>query len=545
MTVRTIPFNQVLSSSKLLNALLDTFPRVAPFYTYDLHDDEIWARMIGLVDKRAHTLPGSGLASVLLEQNRRFGADAATLANAEALGRADTYAIMTGQQVGLLTGPLYTIYKAMTAVRAAQRLEHRLGRRIVPVFWMASDDHDFHEINHVHVCNQANEVIRLELTPETSIDRRSAVHIPFGPGIIQLIDNFIDALPDSEFKPLIAEFLHESCSPEVTFSEGFARLLTRLFQGRGLVIVDPSDAALKPFMRPIFEQEIRSPLNTTQAVLEAASHLERTGFQPQIDRTPDAMNIFMYHEGCRTPLTYGDDRVHLRHTDVSYTIDELMRMVETSPESFSQNVVTRPIVQDALFPALAYVAGPAEVAYYAQLTGVYDYFDLPYPIVYPRASMTIVERRVGRVLEKWDLSVEDFLDDIYQIVGQRMRDEIPDEVTQVFDGARTALAEHYGRLAEQVTTIEPTLQNVADSARRKSEFELSKLEDKTVQAIKRAHKTMRQQIEKADPQLYPRHQMQERMYNIWSYIGLYGFEFMDILYEAVDDTDFSHRVVSL
>lgn len=545
MTVKSIPFGTVLPSSQLLNAYLDAFSNVSSFYAFNPKDDQIWTRMMKLVDGRDSDLPRSALSSTLVDQNQRFGADEKTLAAASDIAAPNTYTVMTGQQVGLFTGPLYTIYKALTAVKVSQRLENSLHRRVVPVFWMASDDHDFDEINHVFSCTSGNEIVKLTLSPDSPVERHSAAHIPFGSGITELIDRFADTLKESEFKHEAVSIIRECCTPENTLSDGFARLLTRLFHGTGLVLVDPTDPQLKPLMKPVFTGELRNPLRTTGSVLEAANNLKDAGFHPQVDRNPESLNLFLCQDNQRAALMYHDGEIRTANTGVSYTVEAALALVEESPESFSHNVITRPIVQDSLFPALAYVGGPSEIAYFAQLKDVYNQFDLPYPIVYPRSSMTIVEHRIQKVIDKYELSVEDFFGNVHQLIGQRMQDEIPDDLTSTLHEARASLNSYYCRLTEQVSHIDVNLRKVAEGAQRKAEYELSKLEDKTLQAVKRTHKTRRQHIEKAERQLYPRNQLQERVLNIWPFISAHGFDFMDKLLESVDDTDFSHRIVSL
>ncbi len=545
MTVKSIPFGTVLSSSHLFNAYLDSFANVSPFYVFNPKDDQIWRRMMKLVDGRDSDLPRAALSSTLVDQNQRFGADEKTIAAATDIGTANTYTVMTGQQVGLFTGPLYTIYKALTAVKLAHRLEKSLQRRVVPIFWMASDDHDFDEINHVFSCPSGNEIVKLTLSPDSPIERRSAAHIPFGSGITELIDRFADTLNESEFKHETVSIIRECCTPENTLSHGFARLLTRLFRGTGLVLVDPTDPQLKPLMKPVFTRELRYPLRTTRSVLEAGEKLKSAGFQPQVDRDPESLNLFLCKDNRRAALMYQGGEIRTVNTGVRYTVDAALALVGERPESFSHNVITRPIVQDSLFPALAYVGGPSEIAYFAQLKDVYSQFGLPFPIVYPRSSMTIVDRRIQKVMDNYELSVEDFFGNVHHVISQRMQDEIPDDLISTLQEARASADSYYGRLTEKVSHIDVNLRKVAESAQRKAEFELSKLEDKTLQAVKRTHKTMRQQIEKAEYQLYPRNQPQERVLNIWPFISVHGFDFMNKLLESVDDADFSHRIVSL
>ncbi|MBI4553567.1 MAG: bacillithiol biosynthesis cysteine-adding enzyme BshC [Candidatus Latescibacteria bacterium] len=535
-----------MPSSSLFTAYINTFDRLSPFYALDpCGGVPVWERMADLVDQRNNRLPRREVTTALREQGHRFGVDDRSLAHIDALAADETLAVVTGQQVGLFIGPLYTVYKAITAINLAERLEHQLGRRVVPVFWMGADDHDFEEINHITVCNQANELVRLELVPNEPADRRSAAHIRFGDGINTVIDAFAGGLPDAEFKPAMIQLLRDCCPPDETFAAGFARLMARLFRGRGLVIVDPTDPALKRLMRPVFEREVRFPLRTTAAVRDAGQRLERAGYHQQIEREPDAVNLFLYHDGRRTPVAYADGRFSLRETGVSYSPEDLLRLIETTPDSFSQNVITRPIVQDSLLPTLAYIGGPSEIAYFAQLKGVYDHHGLPVPIVYPRASLTIVERRVAKVLEKYGLTVADFFGNIHATERRLIRDEMPDDLTTAFEQTRTVLTEHFGRLADEVASIDPTLRQATQSAQGKAEFELARLEEKAVQAYKRSNQTTRQQLEKAKQQLYPHDRHQERVFNIWPYLVLHGFGFIDTMFDAVDVERFAHTVVFL
>lgn len=545
MNVQSIPYDRALSTSRMLNALLDSFSNVSPYFAFNPSENQIWPRMMDLVDKREQSLPRQTLSDILLSQNTKFGGDEKTLASARDLANSGTYTVMTGQQVGLFTGPLYTIYKALTAVKLAQTLEAATSRRIVPVFWMASDDHDYDEINHVHTANENNEVVRLALTPDEPVDRRSAAHIAFGTEISSLIDEFSLSLQDTEHKAEILELLRDSCKVETSLSDGFAALLSRLLRGTGMVLIDPTDPDLKTLMSPVFVAEISNPLRTTRSVLEAGANLASAGFSPQLTRADDAMNLFFYKDHQRAAMSYSDGMIRAQHADLQMSVDDAVQLVQDSPESFSHNVITRPIVQDSLFPALAYVGGPSEIGYYAQLIDVYNQFNLPFPIVYPRSSMTIVESRVRRVIDKYGLNVEDFFGNIHQVIGQRMQEEIPVELTDTFRETSECIAGFYGRLTKQVGHIDITLRKVAEGAQRKAEFELSKLQDKTLQAVKRSHKTMRQQIDRSEVQLYPRNQLQERVYTIWPFINSHGFEFVRHLLDSMDESDFSHRVVTL
>lgn len=544
MRIHSIDHAQMMSNP-LFHTYLHSFASVNAFYEHDPRDGGAWNRMRTSVGARNLSNSRRAVAQILTAQNSGFGSDETALANTAALAESETLVIATGQQVGLFTGPLYTIYKAITAVKLAERLQVDLGVKVVPVFWMASDDHDFAEINLVTVCPPDNNPITIELRPVDPEDRRSASDRLFGPEITAVLAAYQTALGTAPLVSEIIELLTDACPPDRSLSDGFARLMARLFKGRGLVIVDPTDPALKPLVKSVFERELLNPTVSTQAVRQAADRLNLAGFHPQLDRHSDAVNLFRYEDGQRSAMTYHGGRFHSRNEETALDPDAALELVHRNPTVFSHNVITRPIVQDTLFPGLAYVGGPAEIGYYAQLREVYRQFELPFPVVYPRASLTVIEPRIARILEKHDLKVSDFASGALEMFHHRLRDEMPETLVASFHRIRSELALNFADLGEQVVAVDATLQRLTEAAQRKMEYELDRIEEKTLQALKRSHKLMRDQIVRAETQLYPNRQPQERVANIWGYVATYGFGFMDTLFEAIDVTDFSHREVWL
>ena len=544
MNPHAVDYRQVLPAP-LLHTYLDDFESLRSFYAHDPRDPDIWPRMIEAVGSRTSPPPRKDLARILEEQNARFGADQRVLDNARSLAGDDTYVVSTGQQTGLFTGPLYTVYKAITAVKLAKRVSEETGVRAVPVFWMAADDHDFAEINHVHVCRTDGDTLRFELGPDDPNDRRSASDRLLGPGIGPLLKQFAEALPDSEYSPSAIDALRRHCTADTSLSDAFARLMTLLFKGQGLVLVDPTDPALKPLMSPVFEREIRDPLASTRSVLAASGELAGAGFDPQVSRSPDAVNLFLYQDGQRNALSYRNGRFSNRDGSLSFTDRDLLRLLGEAPGRFTHNVVTRPLVQDSLFPTLTYIGGPAEIAYYGQLGGVYRQFGLPFPVVYPRASHTLVGARTVRILEKHGLTISHFVQGIESVIDQKLREEMPVPVTEGLRAVRGDVEAHYRNLKGHVTAIDPGLNRIVEASERKTNFALGKLEEKTLRALKKSDGVMRGQIMRADRLVYPNGQLQERVANIWQFVALHGFDVMKTLFDATDETDFRHRITPL
>ena len=544
MNPYAVDYRQVLHAP-LLHAYLDDFESLRPFYAHDPRDPNVWPRTIEAAKSRTTPPPRRTLSRILEGQNSRYGADETVLENARSLAGDDTFVVSTGQQTGLFTGPLYTIYKAITTIKLARRVSEETGVRAVPVFWMAADDHDYAEINHFHVCRADGDALRFELGPDDPNDRRSASDRLMGPGIGPLLKQFAEALPDSEYSPSAIDALRQRCSAETSLSDAFARLMTLLFRGRGLVLVDPTDPALKPLMSPVFEREIRDPLASTRSVLAASGKLAEAGFDPQVSRSHDAVNLFLYQDGQRNALNYRNGRFSNRDDSLSYAERDLIELLEEAPERFTHNVITRPLVQDTLFPSLTYIGGPAEIAYYGQLGGVYRQFGLPFPVVYPRASHTLVGARTARILEKHGLTISHFVQGVEAEVDRKLRDDVPVPIADGLRAARGDVEAHYRSLKGHMTTLDPGLSRIVEASERKTNYALGRLEEKTLRALKKADGVMRGQIMRADRLVYPNGQLQERVANIWQYVALHGFDIMKTLFEATDEADFRHRITPL
>ena len=536
---------QDILEDKILHAFLENFESLQSFYAHDPRDPDVWHQMVEAVQSRKHLPPREDLAPIIEEQNKRYGADSAVLSNVRSLAEEDTFVIATGQQTGLLTGPLYTIFKAITAVKLANSISEKIGIRTIPIFWMAADDHDFAEINSVNVCRTDGEPISFELKSDESNDRKSASNLKLGPGIGPLLEQFEKILPDTEYRQHTIDILNRICTSETSFPDAFAQLMTVLFQGQGLIIVDPTDPALKPHIRRVFEREICNPLASTQSVLRTSKNLRKAGFEPQVSRLPNAVNMFLYNSGQRNAMFYKDGYFTNRDASLSFSEQDLLRLLETAPERFTHNVITRPLVQDTLFPTLTYVGGPSEIAYYGQLGEVYNQFELPFPIIYPRASHTLVSGTTKRILDKHNLRLSHFSHGIDTVIDQSLRKQMPSEITSGLRAAQQNLETQYKNLKKHIIAIDPGLDRIVDSSERKATFALGNLEEKTLRALKKTDRVNQTQIKRVEYQVFPNKKLQERVVNIWQYIGQYGFGLMKTLFNSTDESDFRHRITPL
>ncbi|WP_028567198.1 bacillithiol biosynthesis cysteine-adding enzyme BshC [Salisaeta longa] len=518
------------------------FEAVASFYADDWRAEAAWARAA----ERAAGQPADRavLADVLTEQNDAWGCSPATAANIEALRAPDTVAVVTGQQVGLLGGPLYTITKTLTALQLAERMAEATGRTVVPVFWVEGEDHDMAEIAQAHVLER-NDLRTLTYAPDGLPENPGAVgRLPLtDDALAPVLDALDAALPPSDFKPDVMDLVHAAYAPGTSIEDAFAKLMQQLFGGAGLVLLNPDDARLKRLVAPLFRRDLTDPETPVARVRSASDALTEAGYHAQVHARPT--NLF-WLDDARRPIDYvGDNRFVLRDTERSFTCSELLDHLEAAPERFSPNVVLRPLMQDLLLPTTAYVAGPGEVSYFAQYKGVYDWAELHMPLIYPRASVSLVESKVRKVLDKFDLAVPDLSADPEQLFQSVVLEQMDVDVDAVFGDATRQLHQAINALKPAVEAVDRTLVSSAEATRAALMDDLNDLKQRVVRAEKRQQEEVRAQLDKAYHNLRPAGQLQERTLSILYFLNKYSPALIDQLRAALALDTSSHQIVDL
>jgi len=541
--IRRLPLAATQRFPTLFTQYCTDYAAVADFYAGDFRAPE--ARRAAADRAAEHARDREALADVLLDQNERWGLPAAVQSNIEALRAPDTVAVVTGQQVGLLTGPLYTVYKTITALHLADQLAEETGRTVVPVFWIEGEDHDFAEINHTHLL-QHNELVELAYDAPEAADGRN----PGAVGRLALTDRIESVLadldgvlPPSDFKGPLMERVRAAYQPGTTLEDAFGQLVRALFPDTGLVFINPDDARLKQVVTPLFRREL-TDYATAHARIAATSDVLQQDYHAQVHARPT--NLFLLHETGRLPIDANDDGTFtLRGIGRSFTEAELLDRLEASPEQFSPNVVLRPLMQDALLPTAAYVAGPGEVSYFAQYKGVYDWAEIPMPIIYPRASVSLVESKVEKVLAKYDLSVDDVAGDVEQLFQRIVVDALEGDVERTFQDATRSLHQAINELKPAVEAVDSTLTQSAEATRAALMKEMEALKSRVVRAEKRNQDEVRGQLEKAHANLFPGGHLQERVVSVLYFLNKYSLDFLKDLRAALQLDTTAHQVVEL
>jgi bacillithiol biosynthesis cysteine-adding enzyme BshC len=540
---RQLPIESGGFSELFFNYLYE-FKEVEQFFPYNFRDPHAIQTLMNAIDQ--HSYDRSTLAKVLERQNREFGSTPKAFDNIALLVKPTTYAVVTGQQVGLFGGPLYTVLKTITTIKLSERLKQKYPQfDFVPVFWIEGEDHDFAEMNHISLLDAENKPAQIEYLPGGEMPERNlgpVGELVFDTSLDQTLTNLEAALQKSDFTEEVLKKLREFYTVGRTFNQAFTAWMNYLFEDYGLVFISANNPDMKRLLSPMFVKEITEFPKTSQAVIRQGALLEEK-YHAQIKAK--SINLFLFHKGGRYLIEPREHDFSLKGTRHFLQKEELLKIAMETPELLSPNVVLRPIAQDTLLPTLLYVAGPSEIAYHAQLKPVYEDFNVLQPIIYPRASGTFLEERVERVTAKYGIGLSEFFEDAEKITS-KVAERISEVKADVlFASATSSFHDALNELKFGLKEIDPTLLGALEGVKSKIDGNLSVLKEKTVAAQKRRHETAMRQIERAMGGLLPNGVLQEREINVIYYMNKYGPDLVKWLVGEVDIAGFKHQILTL
>jgi bacillithiol synthase len=424
------------------------------------------------------------------------------------LASGEVLVVTTGQQPGLFTGPLYAIYKALSAAALARCLERERNVPVVPVFWVAGDDHDFAEANHATVLNAAGELVRIVLRDRAADAQLLPLYRePCGPEIGAALQALGAALPDTEFKNDVLAWLEAAYRPDTNLADAGAEALNRLLgpRGGGIAVFRAHDRAAKRAAAPWLLRALDVTL-------------------------PDGLSpVLVEGSAGRDRLRGGGDASVARRSGERFTPEALKRIAAESPEKLSPNVLLRPVIEAALFPTVAYAAGPGELEYLPDAGPLYAHLGVTPQTPVPRWSGFMLESRVEKVLERYGLTQEDFHGPPGVLEARLARAAVPAEITDTLVRLRAAIDLHYERLAAETARLDPTLERTVQSARNAALGGTNEIEKKLVASLKRADETLTGQLARARAALAPEGKPQERVLTLATFLARYGPGVLDAI----------------
>ena len=494
----------------------------------------------------AHTTDRKVLCDALSEMNVAWGAGAETVANIELLRDADCLAVVSGQQAGLFTGPLYTIYKALSAVKLAGCLRQR-NTKAVPVFWIATEDHDFAEVAKAEFIGKDCRLASVSVPLELHREGHPVGHVVLDDSINLVVDRLVELLPASEFTSDFEALLRDAWKPGRGYGEAFARMMTSLIGQHGLIFLDPMDVTMKRLAAPLYAGAANRAQEIANAVEARSRELQKAGYHAQVLASANSFPLFIHDaEGARHALTRTDDgKYKAKALDTAYTVQELADLAAFGPERFSPNVTLRAVVQDYLLPTIAYLGGAAEIAYFAQTAEVYRVLERPVTPILPRSSLTMVERHTSRVLERYGLSLADLFAGPESVLSRVVEEHLGADTAKSFTETEESVNQDLDRLREQLRAIDPTLAEALETGRRKINYQLEGLRSRFHRAQMSRDETAHRQLQRAFDQLYPEKDLQERHINISSLLARHGRYVTDWIYNAINLGSSEHQIVYL
>ena len=545
MPPSSISYTRVPKTSTILADYLYHYERVAPFYGDQPPD-------VSAVTALTERLRGSDgrrreVAQVLLRQNRAFGCGPETVRNIERLLEAGTFAVVTGQQAGFFSGPVFTLYKALTAVKLAESLRRR-GFEAVPIFWLASEDHDLEEVALANVLTDADELVVLGDPGERPGPQSSVGYVKLSPGVGSALERLESLLPPGESRDRLLADLRASYPAGETWPRAFGRFMTRLFTRWGVVLLDPLDEEIHRLSAHLYLEAISRADELRRLLSERSRELIKAGYHAQVHLVENSTLVFMEREGSRRPLHHRDGRGekgYFLSEEEDLSLAELRAKVQAQPLIFSPNVLLRPAVQDCLLPTIAYIAGPSELAYFGQAQVLYNAFGRPMPMIFPRGAFTLLDARCRRLMEKYRLLLEDVWQGGAHLSQKIGAAGLAEGWTARFEENEQELNRIMERLHADIESLDPTLLGALRRTEEKIKYQVERLKSKVSRAALERSELLRRHQEMLQRFLTPRHNLQEREISGAYFLGRAGYELLDRLLERIDFDSFDHQTLDI
>jgi bacillithiol biosynthesis cysteine-adding enzyme BshC len=547
MKSQCLPFQQIPHTTPLFLDYLSYTPSVRDFYPRSPIFPE-WVKDES--PRVVYDAARRGKVSEILErQNRAWGASPKTLANIERFKRG-ALAAVTGQQVGLFGGPLFSIFKALTAVKLAEQAT-TAGVDCVPIFWLATEDHDLAEVNHVALVSEQGFpepfAAESQAFESNAVDDAPVGTVKFGPEIEPVVERAAALLGDTE----VTTWLRRAYRPGETPGSAFALLFARLFADWGVVLLDPADKDFHDLAKPLFRAAIERASELDEALLARGKALEAAGYHQQVKVTSATTLLFEVKDGARTVVRRRNDGTNGGNGGEYAVGDEriahgaLLDRIEKAPEKFNPNVLLRPVVQDYLLPTLVYTGGAAEVAYFAQVAVVYEKLLGRVTPILPRFSATLIEAKPERILTRYQLGLPDLFHGPEKVREAIAARSLPSDLQTRFSEAYASVEQSMTALRESIGRLDSTLVDTAQSSQASMAHQISRLQARVSRAEGQRNEVITRHADGLSHALFPHKALQEREVAGVSFVARYGPELLANLYQTIHPDCHDHQVITL
>ncbi len=539
-----VNFSDIPGHQNIFLDYLYEFENVSRFFKTNFRNKEEFLNNFKSVSDSNKT-DREKLVSLIEEQYGSAALSGKTGQNLELLKSKKTLAVVTGQQLGLFGGPLYTFYKIITAIKLSNYLSERYDEfKFVPVFWLEGDDHDFNEIRHVNLVNDKNDMQVFDYGQEIpeDEDRGSVGFMKIDDSINRLFEEITQNIRNTEFTPDLFYNLKSFYTTDKTLKEAFRELVFWLFDKHGLIIFDPQDKSIKEMMTPIFKKELTDFKKHIETMVGVSAELEDL-YHAQVKVRP--VNLFYNTDGGRFLLDPVDNEFRLHKRRKRFGYEELINLMDSEPENFSPNVLLRPVCQDYILPTAFYVGGPSEVAYFAQVMPFYDFFNVQAPVIYPRSSATILEKNIASIIEKYNLSLNQIFWEPEALKEHVIASLSDVTIENIFGDAKEKIDLALDQLKEKLFDFDKTMSDAGTKYRQKILNYLDEFRGKAIDSQKRKYETTLRQIDKLSSTLFPNGTLQEREINFVYFVNKYGPDILDKIFDEIEINKFEHQIINI
>ena len=528
-------------ASDYLEGVLET----ESYFDYDIHSKDTFEKRYEELMSRSFKREDT--ADYIDNYMSRFPESEAVKKNIEALRQPDTAVVIGGQQAGILTGPLYTIHKVISVIKLAEEQEQKLGRKIIPVFWIAGEDHDLAEINHIYTMKQGKPA--KNSYPLYHPFKTMATDIVLDAGTAESwIQEIFETFGETEFTNRLVADLSAEAGRSDSLVDFFARLIHGWFEKYGLLLLDAGDPELRRIESDYFRQFISCSDKIAESVLAQQTIMGAAGYKRMIEMEPASANLFYYtlKNKERVLLEHEGSMYKGKNGEVALTKDELLETAASAPQQLSNNVVTRPLMQEHLFPVLAFISGPGEIAYWAELKKAFELFSIKMPPIVPRLNITLVEPGIMTDMQELGLDFGTVLKEGTEMAEQAFIDDVKDEeVEKIFLQLKENLSVNHQLLSQKAAKADKGLEPLLEKNRYFLESQLDFMYGKIIQSTKERNGTVLAKYRRTALSLFPLQSPQERIWNICYYLNKYGPDLIDGLMEMDYPFNNRHKLVFL
>jgi len=539
VNIDCLPFSS-LPFSKIFNSYLQSEPSIKSFFETDPQNA---AEVQSFLKSFKFSGERSDIVSWLTDFHTGFNAPPETKESIKKLESPDSLVIVTGQQCTIFGGPLFTVYKIITAITKARKWEEMLKRPVVPVFWIADEDHDFEEAVHIAV-QTGEQCTKLEYGDRSERGRRVS-EISFSDEILRIKEELKSQMYETDFSDDLWNMLDSVYKPGNTFGEAFGQIVLNLFGKHGLILAGSNTKKSKELAADTMATSVSGYQPQYDALSSQSEKLKNAGYKNQVYLNPS--NLFFIDENQdRKKIQIEDNHWIVPESGISWTTDELADVIGNMPEKFSPNVFLRPLIQDKLLPVASYVAGPGEVAYYAQMKTFYHQFGMQMPIITPRYSATLVESGIERIIQKLPFTIPDYSKRIEDLESDFIDQIDTPDVEKLFGMWQNQVKEDSKHHVNHISDIDPTLKKSAEKSISIFFNELDRLKGKVYKSLKDSEETQINRIEKIKQNLFPNRNLQEREIAFIYFMNKYGVDIWGkLLDELTDEKPDCHKIIYL